>query len=365
MKKSVLIAALVSALGIALPPASIAQTGEVGQRPLTLPGLSSTPSPEVANEVARVEAEEEEAVATAQVTQGQAARVDTGEASERAPVAEESPAAAMMPRTVPNTPTAGDRYQPKKPSLRIPGVKAPPPIIELRNGQNVVMAIAYSHLNRVITPFERPVVETTSTAITKVDGSLVYVATNIEEPIALFVHNEGSPEVAISLTLVPAEIPPISTEIRLTDVEVKRSEGKTAVVTDAAEAFESSHAYPQMLTTLLRDIAQGQVPDGFGFEVLQAANPWMPACRQPNVHVQAMQLVTGTSVMAFVARATNIGQRTEVIDEAACDAPHVRAVAAWPESELSPGESTELYVVVSVPEEVNTAVTRPSLVGAN
>jgi conjugal transfer pilus assembly protein TraK len=364
------------ALAISGTAAAEEADSQLGARPLTLPGLGAQAQESAESSIAampeQVSEEEVPEIATGAVTApptATASQVDAGAPRDHEQVDEESVRDADRAATISRQP-ALTRVQPsdarKARNARLDGVVAPPPVIELRSGQNAMLAVAFAHLNRIVTPFDEPVVQTTSTAQTKVDGSLLYVATNVEEPIALFVHNKDEPEVAFSLTLVPAEIPPISTEVRLVGEAPQRaSSRKSVVVEEAAKAFETSHAYPQMLTTLLRDIALGKVPDGFGLELLHGPNPWMPACRQPNVHVQPAQLVVGSSVMAFVAKATNIGHSPLDLDESACDAPHVRAVAAWPTAHLAPGQSTELYLVVSLPEEVNTSAARPSLIGAN
>lgn len=258
------------------------------------------------------------------------------------------------------------RIEPPRPTAAAPNrpfVKPAPARMSVNSGENHVVGIAFSHLNRIITPFAKPVVKTTSVATTSVEGSIVYVATNLSEPVGLFIHEEARPELAISLTMVPAEIPPVSTNISVNGME-EAGATRVAAKQSLATAFEQQHTYLEMLKVLFRELAMGRVPDGYGFEEVSGFHPDMPRCEMAGVHVVPLQLLTGSSLRAFVGRAQNTSQTTRDISEASCGAPGVRAVAAWPRTRLMPGEATELYVVLDVPTPEESAPQRPSLLGA-
>ena len=53
-----------------------------------------------------------------------------------------------------------------------------PQQIQIKPGINELMPIAVGHLNRLVTPFDNPVVTTTSQATTSTKGKIVYVATS-------------------------------------------------------------------------------------------------------------------------------------------------------------------------------------------
>lgn len=258
------------------------------------------------------------------------------------------------------------RIEPPRPTGGAPNrpfVKPAPARMSVNSGENHVVGIAFSHLNRIITPFTKPVVKTTSVATTSVEGSIVYVATNLSEPVGLFIHEEARPELAISLTMVPAEIPPVSTSISVNGME-ETGGTRVAAKHSLATAFEQQHTYLEMLKVLFRELAMGRVPDGYGFEEVSGFHRDMPRCEMAGVHVVPLQLLTGSALRAFVGRAQNTSQSPREISEAACAAPGVRAVAAWPRTRLLPGEATELYVVLDVPTPEESVPQRPSLLGA-
>lgn len=246
-----------------------------------------------------------------------------------------------------------------------PLVKAPPTSVELESGRNYDYGIAVGHINRIVTPFAKPSLRTTSTASTSIEGSIVYVATQTEDPIGLFIFDESQPENAISLTLVPQSMPSVSTTVSLKGWSGQSSGPRRASNPSQAIAFEGQHPYLQTLTVMLKELAQGSVPEGYGFEALRPdVAAAAPLCDMPGIHVQPMQLIVGSSFMAYVAKATNHGFVNADIREDLCRGGNLRAVAAWPYSQLTPGQSTELYLVVGVQPERTHGQARPSVLGA-
>jgi conjugal transfer pilus assembly protein TraK len=63
------------------------------------------------------------------------------------------------------------------------------------------------HLNRLVMPFDNPVVTTTSQATTSSKGTIVYVATADETPVTLYITLGDNQDIALSLTLIPKRIP--------------------------------------------------------------------------------------------------------------------------------------------------------------
>jgi len=316
-------------------------------RHVGVPGLGS---PRVAN------------VATAPAA---APEAQAREHTEAAPQTPDEPveAGSVQSASSPASTTREASARPKA-SAKREFVRPPPPTMTVKAGENHVIGIAYSHLNRIVTPFVRPTVKTTSLATTSVEGSIVYVATNLAEPVGMFIAEASRPELAISLTLVPAEIPPVSTSIRVQGMEQEGSV-QLAPQPQLATAFELQHTYLEMLKVLFRDLALGRVPEGYGLERVSGHHRDMPFCDIPGVHVIPLQLVSGGHLRAFVAKAHNTSAYERSIDESACDAPGVRAVSAWPTRTLRPGEATELFIALDAgkPDEAHE-VRRPSTLEA-
>ena len=97
------------------------------------------------------------------------------------------------------------------------------PMITVKQGNNYIVPIAIAHPNRIVTPFSNPEVISTSLTGMKADGScseicikdnVVYVATNKQVPVTMFVNERGNESASISLTLVPKKIPPREIALR-------------------------------------------------------------------------------------------------------------------------------------------------------
>lgn len=245
--------------------------------------------------------------------------------------------------------------------------RPPPATLSMDSGKNSTFAIAKDHINRLVTPFAKPTLRTTSTASSSIEGSIVYIATPLDTPISLFVFDESAPEYAISLTLVPQDdIPPVSTVISVNGWNATGGSSRRAPSREQALAREGQHPYLETLTTVLRDVAKGIVPDGYGYESLTGyPTAGQPSCAIPGVHVQTMQLLVGGAYRVYVAKATNTSYTGAEISEDMCSGRELRAVAAWPATTLAPGQSTELYMVVGAQSDPYESVTRPSLLGSN
>lgn len=240
--------------------------------------------------------------------------------------------------------------------------KAPPPQLTVRPGVNTKFGVALAHVNRIVTPFANVKVVTTSQASITTEGPIVYVSTNIPEPIGLFVHDPQEPTVAVSLTLIPSEIAPVSTALELEGVS-RRGPTLVSRNEDLAREFESGAPYVAAITSLLRELAYGKVPDGYGLEPFSDAHRGLlPRCQMSGITLTPGQLVSGAELLAIVMRATNVSSTTVEVNEDGCS-DEARATAAWPRRFLSPGESTEVYVVIGRPREQDSGAQRPSLVG--
>lgn len=245
-------------------------------------------------------------------------------------------------------------------------VKAPPSHLTVKPGQHAQFGVAVNHLNRIITPFRKPVMKTTSAATTAIEQGIVYVSTQSMDDIALMIYDEQDPVNAISITLVPQEISPVSVQ-----VDVAGYSGGSAMPgaqwregsTTEAEGWEQSQPYVAMVKAMFRELAFGRVPQGYGFEEVRGGrHPLMPACTMPGMQVVPMQVLNGHSITTIVARATNLTGGMAEFQEQRCASKSTLAVAAWPRTTLRPGESTEVYIAVRRPEEPSGDA-RPSVLG--
>jgi len=243
-------------------------------------------------------------------------------------------------------------------------VSTPPAEVTMEPGKNASWVIARDHINRIVTPFAKPSLRTTSTASTSIEGSIVYIAAPTTDPISLFIFDESDPEQAISLTLTPQDNhAPVSTRVNLIGWEKERARSRLPANPEQALARERQHPYLETLAALLRDVARGQVPDGYGYEALSGEpQPGAPVCDMPGIHIQPLQRLTGADFQIWVARAVNTGHYSVAIQEERCTRTQLRAVAAWPLTTLNVGDSTELYMLVATPNDSEPSIPRPSLI---
>lgn len=254
-------------------------------------------------------------------------------------------------------------HTPAPPTHR--SVRPPPAVIHATSGKNVLFGVAVDHLNRIVTPFKHPVVKTTSTAATSVEGNVVYVSTTSYKAIGFYIHDANSPDHVLSLTMVPSNIPPVSVTLDLVGY-APTPDNAMPVAGDLSKAreWETSSSYLAMIKSLFRDLAKGIIPNGYSFSPMSGKTSPMPRCALTGLRVEALQLLTGYRVDVVISRVTNPGYNTQVIDEKACaDSDAVLAVAAWPNRELPAGGETELFVAVRKPKKVDRETRLPSLIG--
>lgn len=234
-------------------------------------------------------------------------------------------------------------------------------ILVIEPGVNQILPIAIDHLNRIVTPFADPVANTTSTATTKIQENVVYVATNGEMPVTLFITERGSEAQAISLTLVPQKIPPREIFLKMSE---KMAQAYVAS-RPKAQRWERSQPYIETIRTLLRSLAIGEIPSGYAMSPASTKDP-IPLCSMPGLAFDFLngQRIEGHSLAVAVGVVKNTAHHPIEVQEAACGNWDVAAVAVWPNNLLEPGQASEIYVAYRVNREAGkVANKRPSLVG--
>lgn len=262
------------------------------------------------------------------------------------------PVATQAPASAPET------------SKRPPRVRssAPPAAITVQSGRNTTFSVALFHANRIVIPFRNPEVRTSSTSLITVEDGVLYVTTQTEDPIGLFVFDKSDPAEAISLTLMPQAIAPVSVTISLQGWVPPQHDFSVQANPATARGFETEDPYVAMLKTLFKELASERVPEGYGLSGLTERYPFMPACSIPGTHIVPVQLVEGVEVTAIVARVTNTSYQQIEVNESACVSDRMLGAATWPTSTLGPGESAELYLAIKSPLPNEGRKERPSVV---
>lgn len=262
---------------------------------------------------------------------------------------------------------------PAVPASVVPKRQAPGKPVETRqdvivsSGTNTLIPISRSQINRLVTPFENPNIQTVSDAEISTSGNVIYVTTQSEQPVTMFVTPEDDETVAISLTLFPQSIPPIQANLIFgQSVQGGVTGGMPAMGTTAysgtARKWERTQPYMETLRTLMREMAMGTLPRGYSFGALHSGDR-IPACAQPalSFDFSKSQLIQGHDFRVYVAVAENISGNTVEFDHGACSHPYRAAVSSWPHEMLEPGQKTEVFVVTRVPTITADTSVRPSL----
>ena len=236
-----------------------------------------------------------------------------------------------------------------------------PQQLQVTPGINELIPIAVGHLNRLVTPFDNPVVTTTSQATTSTKGKIVYVATADETPVTLYITPGDNQDIALSLTLIPKRIP--AREIHLSldnDTYQVLTKLQQQTTSAAGKIADKEQDYITTLKKLFRDLGLQKTPPGFSLR--EPSHAESIHCQQDRVQIRTGQLLEGQDMVILVGVVRNTGATSIEFDERSC-ATHkdeVLAVAAWPKVVLGPGEATELYVAVRRSADEATTL-RPSL----
>jgi len=76
-------------------------------------------------------------------------------------------------------------------------------------GVSRVFPLAKGHYNRVITPFTMVGVRTMSSEMIEVQGNILYIAPRGDEPITMFLVEEGDESRSMNVAFIPSDVPPV------------------------------------------------------------------------------------------------------------------------------------------------------------
>ena len=247
-----------------------------------------------------------------------------------------------------------------------PEIPATAQTIQVAPGVNEIIPVAVGHLNRIVTPFDKPHVRTVSQATTQSEGNVLYVATPDETPGALYITPGETEDFALSLTLAPRKIPPREVRLTLDAVHYQKLTSLQNVAGlngqdgNSGNPSQSSQDYMADIKAVFRALALMRTPKGYALRNPTGAETIH--CSQPGLFTHTGQALEGRNRVLLVGVARNNGTSPLEIDERSCSdlGGDVLAVAAWPKVMLEPGEATELYVALRQTRD-NDTTARPSL----
>jgi len=111
----------------------------------------------------------------------------------------------------------------------------------------------------------------------------------------------------------------------------------------------------------MQNLGKQQIPQGFTLEEVTAELRSMTFCHAPNLTYWPGQLLSGHDSRIIVLIGQNNGNTTAVFEEAFCASEDTMAVAAWPKVKLEPGEKTEIFLLMRLPDGKSGEEARPAL----
>lgn len=235
--------------------------------------------------------------------------------------------------------------------------------IPVEPGINQVIPIAIGHINRIVTPYDTPSVNTISDAIIEANENVLYIATNNDHPVTMFIKPDVNDETAaISLTLNPKKIPPI--EVTL---ELANSTYASGHRSKKAEKWEKNQPYVDSIINSLKQIALKEIPTGYSIGPASSGTP-EPYCYQKGLtfDFQSGQYLRGHNIDILIGLAENLSSTEIEFSESSCLDGNITAVSSWPNTYLLPGQKTEVYVMMRNDYVIKSEKPkRPSLLGDN
>ncbi len=242
-------------------------------------------------------------------------------------------------------------------------------VITVKRGVNELIPVSLGFVNRIVTPFARP--EVVSSSLTGsaesceefcIRGNVVYVSPRETLPLGMFITEKGRPERSLSLTLLPRRIPPREIFFRFPDGEDRS--GLASAPEENRERRENAGDYVTEIKSLLTEAALNRIPQGYELRDT-AADMRLPSCAQRGLtfsFTSPGQRLTGRRFALYIGVVRNTTRRDIEFDESSCSGNDVAAVAAWPEILLPPGGKSEIFVVRRLyPEGTGAGSFRPNL----
>jgi conjugal transfer pilus assembly protein TraK len=267
------------------------------------------------------------------------------------------PKLKKRPKLLDKAPTPRNAQAERNVSDLMPGLQSGI-VIKPKPGRTESVIIAKGRLNRIATPYAEPKVLTVDPVETKIDGSAVYIATDAETPVSLFISDTETGG-AVSLQLVPRDMA-MPVEIRI-EGDPRIANGAEAASSRTDKLFRQDTPYIAEVKAIMQNLGKQQIPQGFTLEEVTEELLGITFCHDPSLTYWPGQLLSGHDSRIVILIAENNSASTAFFEEASCASDDTMAVAAWPKIRLEPGEKTEIYLLMRLPEGKSGEEIRPVL----
>ena len=229
--------------------------------------------------------------------------------------------------------------------------------LSISPGQQQPVTMSRLHLNRIVTPFSAPQVRTIDQADIRIEGSVIYLSSQQEEPFVVYITPHDSEAHALSLLVTPLDVPPKEIQLSLS----KQWQQKLNRNRETAKRFEEAGDYQHTITEVLSALVKGQVPEGY--ELGKMHEDDIQPCQQDGLTFDFAkgQQVLGHHFNVMIGTAKNHSEKPVTFHERNCQGRSTSAVAMWPKNTLYPGQRRELFILSTQAEPDSAPVIRPSL----
>ena len=232
--------------------------------------------------------------------------------------------------------------------------------IHSKPGITETVEVARNKLNRIVTPYANPKVLTVDNVETKIDGAAVYVATDMESPVSLFISDVETGQ-ATSLQLLPVSLDtPVEIRIESDRHPENNNPALLGLSSESDKPFRQESDYLSDIKGMMQTLAKQQVPSGFSLDEKASPSGISSLCHHPNLTFSYGQTFAGQDMHIVVLVAENKSYAPNVFEEAFCASESVMAVSSWPKIRLNPGDKTEIFLLIRNGQERDVEY-RPSL----
>lgn len=228
--------------------------------------------------------------------------------------------------------------------INLPGLKKDDPtlrpwVLHTRNGVNEVVKLSSSYLNRIVTPFKKPLIVEMSKSTSKIVGSDVYFLPEGNKPIGLFIIDSENKNQSISLTVTPvSNIPGQNLMVKIEDLKVAEDLIGPNSKTKSGIPIKDSD-YVSFLRNILASAARGKI-HGFSAVPLEGG-----VAQIGDLIVKPDFVFSGSSLDVYRYKIENQSEKTIDLSETAFYRKGVRAVSFFPLQSLEVNESSYVFIV--------------------
>ena len=229
--------------------------------------------------------------------------------------------------------------------------------LQVSPGQQQSVTLSRLHLNRIVTPFAAPQIRTIDQADIRIEGSVIYLSSQQEDPFVVYITPHDSEAHALSLLVTPLDVPPKEIQLSLS----KQWQQKINHNKEVAKRFEEASDYQTAITEALSMLVKGQVPEGY--ELSDFPKTDFQPCQQDGLAFDFSrgQQAQGHHFNVLVGIAKNNTEKPITFHERNCQGSHTVAVSMWPKNTLFSGQRRELFILLNAPVQESAPVMRPSL----